>query len=395
MSRPPDQITPLSHWRQPGRYSITADWVLPHEGPAIEHGVVVCQDGVVQEISDQHSTRADIELPGQVLMPALVNAHTHLEFSELTEPFPAGETFADWIRQVVAWRRQRDEDPSAHRRALEAGWLESQQAGVGLVGDIATDDLNSNSPFAPESCLRFLEFISLNPDDGAKQLRRANQFLEQTPASLAGLSPHAPYSVAFELVAELAQLAKRQAAPIAMHLAETEEELQLLSEQSGPLFEMLRDFGVWRPEAFSPKRSIVDYLRALAPAPQVLVIHGNYLNEEAIDYLANHKQFGVVYCPRTHEHFGHSSHPLPELLKRNIRVALGTDSRASNPDLSILEEARTVWRRFPQIDPQSILAMATGNGASLLKRPQSSNVGEFIAIEVAATSDPAAAILHS
>lgn len=384
-------IEPLFLSQIPGRKALAADWVLPIVSPPIRNGVAIIGEGKVEFAANHGKIKVDVELPsGHALMPAMVNAHTHLEFSELQQPFPAGETFADWIRQVVRWRKQREESPDRHLLAIETGEQESHNNGVSLIGNIDTRQTIESPANQISDVVCLKEFISLDPANDHKHLECAESFLHALPASHRGLSPHAPYSIHIDLVAKLAQLAKQHQTPIAMHLAETEEELQLLAESTGPLVDMLKDFGVWRPEAFSGERTIADYLRALSPAKRVLVIHGNYLNAEAIDFLAAADNTTVVYCPRTHRHFDHRRHPLPELLKRNIPVALGTDSRASNPDLCVLNEAREVWRQFAELDPHDILRMATVNGADALGR---SLPAELVAIEVGKTNEPAAAVL--
>jgi cytosine/adenosine deaminase-related metal-dependent hydrolase len=99
-----------------------------------------------------------------------------------------------------------------------------------------------------------------------------------------------------------------------------------------------------------------------------LVIHGNYLDAVEFDWLQNHPQVSVVYCPRTHAYFQHAPHPWREMLERGINVALGTDSRGSNPDLSLWREMQFLATTFPDVDPARILAMGTRRGAAALGR---------------------------
>ena len=96
------------------------------------------------------------------------------------------------------------------------------------------------------------------------------------------------------------------------------------------------------------------------------MIHGNYLTDNELDYLTGRCQYSVVYCPRTHSYFQHDRYPLNALLKRGIRVALGTDSRASNPDLNLLSEVRHVTSLYPEVSPTQLIEMATRNGAEAL-----------------------------
>jgi cytosine/adenosine deaminase-related metal-dependent hydrolase len=184
-----------------------------------------------------------------------------------------------------------------------------------------------------------------------------------------GVSPHAPYTVSPELLQRLIGLANQRFLPVAMHLAESEEELELLDAGTGPFQELLEERSMWDAEAIPRGSRPMDYLRMLAEAPRALIIHGNYLDGDEFDFIAaNADKLSVVYCPRTHAYFRHPPYPLAELFRKGVRVALGTDSRASNPDLNLWEEMRYVSRTFPAIDPRQILRMATLSGAEALGR---------------------------
>jgi cytosine/adenosine deaminase-related metal-dependent hydrolase len=107
----------------------------------------------------------------------------------------------------------------------------------------------------------------------------------------------------------------------------------------------------------------------LAESPRALVIHGNYLDDEELAFLAaNSQRMTLIHCPRTHNYFFHPPFPLPRLLAEGVRVALGTDSRASTPDLDLLAEMRHVARLYPQVHPQDVLRMGTLAGAQALGR---------------------------
>jgi cytosine/adenosine deaminase-related metal-dependent hydrolase len=170
-----------------------------------------------------------------------------------------------------------------------------------------------------------------------------------------------------ELLAELARLSAASRFPLAMHVAECREELELLRTGGGPLFELLADLGAWAPGAIPPGARPLDYLERLAQAHRALVIHGNYLEAEELAFLgARADRMSVVFCPRTHAYFGHERYPLTEMLAAGVNVAVGTDSRASNPSLNLLEELRWVAARFPQVAPPVVLGMGTLAGARAL-----------------------------
>ena len=152
-----------------------------------------------------------------------------------------------------------------------------------------------------------------------------------------------------------------------MHLAESPEEIELLRSQSGEFVELFSRIGFWRPEAFARGGRPLDYLRVLAECGRSLVVHGNYLDDEELRFVADHRErMAVVFCARTHAYFGHAPHPLPKLMALGATVAIGTDSRASNPDLDMLAELRAARRAFPQLPPAKLLELGTLAGARAL-----------------------------
>ena len=199
----------------------------------------------------------------------------------------------------------------------------------------------------------FYELIGLLAERVPERLADAEQFIVQAQHAAGwrgGISPHAPYSVHPELVVGLIRRATAHRLPLAMHLAESREELELLAAGSGPFRSLLEELGAWDPSAFPHGTRPLEYLQLLAEAPRSLVIHGNYLEVDELEFLAmNPQRMSIVYCPRTHAYFEHARHPLPRLMALGASVALGTDSRASNPDLSLLAEMRFVAQRYPEI----------------------------------------------
>jgi cytosine/adenosine deaminase-related metal-dependent hydrolase len=357
--------------------------VFPVSSPPIRDGVVVVADRRIVQVGEAAGASAvgasEIQDLGNVaLLPGLVNAHTHLEFSKLVAPLgEPGMVFPDWIREVIRYRWSLTEryGASMFASAVYSGLEQSYRAGTRRLGEIATGDW-SLAPFAEADFAGtlFHELIGLRQE-------RAESLLAQLPAMLdtddrfqstddwqRGLSPHAPYTVHPQLFAGAVQFATERGLPLAFHLAESREELELLHSGSGPFLSLLTDLGAWDADAIPRGTRPIDYLQTLAASgARSLVIHGNYLQADEQALLGQHAdRLSVVYCPRTHAFFGHERHPLPALLKAGARVALGTDSRASNPDLSILAEMRHVARTFPDVSPATILAMGTLHGAQAL-----------------------------
>jgi cytosine/adenosine deaminase-related metal-dependent hydrolase len=217
----------------------------------------------------------------------------------------------------------------------------------------------------------FLELIGLEASklDGLLEMARSFVLDLQDAAGdvRPGLSPHAPYTASPQLIERVCRLSSGERFPVAMHLAESREELELLANHSGPLVEVLKDLEAWHPEAISLGSKPLNYLQRLAKANRALVIHGNYLNRDEMQFLATHADhMSVVYCPRTHSFFGHEPYPLADMLAAGVRVAVGTDSRASNPDLRILKELRQVAQMHPQVPPEAVLKLGTLDAAEAL-----------------------------
>lgn len=316
-----------------------------------------------------------MQLGNVALLPGLVNAHTHLELSDAACPLGTPNmAFPDWIGRVIAFRNERKAgDVSPVQQGLE----ESVACGTTTVGEIAMPGWSSAEfESAPVDAVIFLEAIGLTHERVKEKLAEAERHLAAAPESgnwRAGLSPHAPYSVRTELFDGLVALAAQARVPVAFHLAESREELQLLASGDGPFRDMLGRLGVWDPAAIPRGTRPLDYLQRLAGGGvQALVIHGNFLDDDEIEFAARHRRtMSVVYCPRTHAYFGHVRHPLPRLLAAGANVALGTDSRASNPDLNLLEEMRYVRREFPELSSATVLELGTLRGAEALGRASS------------------------
>jgi len=355
-----------------------ARWVFPVVSAPVADGTVTVNDGRIVAVGGPQVGASVIDLGNVALIPGLVNTHTHLEFSDLPTPLgQPGRGFSDWIGDVIRHRRAKlesSQDPTAAlTSAIETGLDQSVTAGVALLGDIATSAwphrlLNGRSEL---QCTLFQEIIALDNDLTNERLQQAAAHLDllspYAPARRAGLSPHAPYSVHPELLSRCCHLSSRKRVPVAMHLAESREELQLLTDGSGPFVDLFAEMGFWMPGAIPLRTRPLDLLRILATADRALVIHGNYLETDEIDFLAARcEQMSVVYCPRTHTFFRHRDYPLDRMLAAGVNVALGTDSRASNPDLELFSELLTVAQLHPQVPPAQILRMGTLNGAQSL-----------------------------
>ncbi len=357
--------------------TIAARYVFPVEGPPIARGRVAIRQGRIESVGPPAagSPAPDLDLGNVALLPGFVNAHTHLELSPLDGDAEGPEDQVGWLDRVIAQRRGGTADSllDAARSNVRA----AVAAGTTMLADTTTAGLSW--PAVADSPVRgvvFAELIGLRRERALQTSHDAWAWLgsirpeDQVAANARpGLSPHAPYSTAPWLY----ERAASGGVPLSTHLAELPEELELLADRRGRLRAFLEGLGAWDDdwEPLSPFPA--DYVRrgALRQADWI-VAHGTYLDP------ANFWQFrpeaapdghrvSVAYCPRTHARFGHAPHPFRDLLARGVVVCLGTDSLASAPTLSILDEIRFLARQDPDLPGPLLLTMATLFGAWALK----------------------------
>jgi len=346
-------------------WTLTARWVFPADGPPLERGTVTISGDRILSVEPHGARPADYDLGNSALMPGLVNAHTHLDLSGMRGKCPPTdpEHFTDWLRAVILYRGTTDYEKL--RDEIRAGIGECLRFGTTLIGDIAGREDASWAELvnAELRSVVFLELLGVTTTRAEKALEVGSWWLQssrQTRNCRKGLSPHAPYSVRPTLFVKASwESAWHGGCPQAIHLAETRAELVLLSERTGPFVSFLKELGVWEEAEFVGRPETVVELQSVLP---VLFVHCNYL-EPATPIGPN---ASIVYCPRTHAAFGHPTHPFREFLARGVRVALGTDSLASNPDLDLLAEARFVHQRHPDVAGNTLLRMATLSGAEAL-----------------------------
>jgi aminodeoxyfutalosine deaminase len=363
------------------RLTLKARYLFPVAGRPIRDGMLTMDGERIATVGGRCGDGDIRDLGNVAILPGLVNAHVHLDFSDLAKPLGGpGINFVDWIRRVMEFRGSAT---SATERKTVApfdpvtlGLQESIRYGVTTLGDIAQPDdrrLESPPAIATETLnlTTFQELIAPTSQRVAAALKLARAHVRRIAAGPSsrqpGLSPHAPYTVHPELLAAVIGLSTAEQVPVAMHLAESREELELLQHGSGPLRVLLEELGAWDATAHQSGLRPLDYLRLLASAHRALVIHGNYLDDEEIAFLAaNARHMAAIYCPRTHHWFARDTYPLETMLAAGAVVALGTDGRGSSPDLSLLAEMRFVARHHPTVVRERILRMGTIDGARAL-----------------------------
>ena len=345
---------------------ISARWILPITTAPIHGGWVRLQGQRIVELGSGRPPAAAQDLGDVAVLPGLVNSHTHLEFSDCDLPIgQPGVPLAKWIGQVITARGTTNSEKK--QAAIAKGIAESKRAGVQLIGEIATPP--ASYPDSDINIISFAEVLGLSETRSDERLQAAIAQNDHTESG--AWSPHAPYSTSRPTIQACVDRAKKTARPLAMHVAESPAERELLRRGTGPFADALKSIGVWQDNLFPwSSQPFVDLIDQLSASPRALLIHCNDLQSDEIQRLSQHDHMSVVYCPRTHAFFGYGRHPVAEMLTAGIRVALGTDSRASNPDLNLWTEVQYLLNHRPDIAPEQILAMATVHGADALGKPQ-------------------------
>lgn len=356
--------------------TLTARWIFPASGPPLPRGTVTYADDKIVSVDPAGVRTADVDLGNAAIVPGLVNAHTHLDLTGARGQIPPTDPdhFCDWLRGVIAYRKTRSEQETIND--CYDGLDECLRYGTTLIGDIAAEGRSWGAiSSAATRAIVFRELIGLDRNrlDAAWQMGAyvAGTNWEEPPAGLEfrvqpntplckwAISPHSPYTVRADFMRQFLWLAER----LTTHVAESPQELSLLKSRSGLFVPFLANLGVYRDEALAI--SWEDYLAPFREPQNPrywLLVHCNYLPPD-FPFTPAHS---VVYCPRTHAAFGHPPHPFREFLARGVRVCLGTDSLASNPDLDILAEARFVHEKYPDFPGDLLLKMITLTGAEAL-----------------------------
>jgi cytosine/adenosine deaminase-related metal-dependent hydrolase len=353
-----------------------ASWILPISEPPIHDGWVAVDRGRIAAVGRRAPGGAgphvDVDLGPVAVMPGLVNAHTHLELSYLRDEVPPAAAFVTWIRGVMAARRERP-DPAAPDilEAIDRAIAESTAAGTALVGDIS----NTLVTFGPlsQSALAgvvFFELIRFNapePDAFVEEASRRIDALPPTERVRASLAAHAPYSVApLVLRAIRRAVDRRPFVPCSVHLSESAEEVEFLQTGGGAWRGLLEDVGAWDPSWVPPGVSPVQFLDDSGFLDsRVLAVHGVQMSDADLARLAA-REATLVTCPRSNGHTGAGAPPISDFYASGVHVAVGTDSLASSPDLSVFAELATMRALAPNVPASALLDSATRQGARAL-----------------------------
>jgi cytosine/adenosine deaminase-related metal-dependent hydrolase len=352
---------------------LKSKYLLKDPHSAIKNGAVLIDDGKVKFAGrandiNNHESCQIVDLESSVIVPGFVNTHTHLDLTHLHNFIKYNGNFTDWIRQLVKAKKEWTE--SEYLSSIRSGIKKSLESGTTTVADITRNGLALEE--LQKSKIRktlFYELIDFDPDSAEStidNLKAKLRKVRQNDLLSIGIFPHAPYTASEDLYRKSKSVSEESGYAIATHISETIDEANFLTRGAGHFVSLLRDFDMlkeWKPPGLRP----VNYMNNIGFLENgCILVHCNYLTGEEVDYI-DESNSTIVFCPRSHKYFRHKDHPFYMLGNRDINIALGTDSLASNESLSILDEMKYIHTQHKTLKPRDILYMGTIAGATALR----------------------------
>ncbi len=348
-----------------------AAWILPIAAAPIRGGFVIIDGERIRGVSDgddRLSASRDIEtidLGDVAVLPGLVNAHTHLEFSWVRGQTARFDSMPAWAWSLIALRGKEGADSGA---AIEAAIKDARAAGTALVGDVTNtlvpEPLLRDSPLAGAMFYELLGFSAIEPE---QVVANAWSTLNHLPARAEWnrtIAPHAPYSVSPDLFRAIGRAARDR--PMSIQVGESREEMEFLRTGTGAWRDLLGRLGVWNDRWEPPGCGPVEYLHRLGLLNHRLIaVHGTQLPDEELRRLGA-AGATLVTCPRSNRWTGAGIPPIERFYSSGVRLAIGTDSLASVEDLNVFEELAFVRRLAPHVPARRLLESATIAGAAAL-----------------------------
>src|SRR6266567_2507762 len=356
--------------------------VVTMDGPPIDNGALVVRDHQILDVGKfdeikTHNAGEIVDLGEQALLPGLINAHCHLDYTCLRGKISPQKSFADWIRAINAKKAKLSLQD--YLASIAEGFAEAKRFGTTAIVNLTAFPELIAQVKLPIRTWWFAELIDVRDPDRARELvDLAMDALRCAPGSGGGigLAPHALFTASANLYRRCEAIAQHEKILLTTHLAESREEMSMFHDASGPLYEFLRNVGRDMSDCehgtpFALFTRIVGAPAGRALPTEWIVAHLNELAESDFEQLeGSTRKFHVVHSPRSHDYFVHSRFPFERLRSFGFNVCLGTDSLASNKDLSLFAEMRALQRSEPALSPKAVLEMVTVNAARALGKPQ-------------------------
>jgi aminodeoxyfutalosine deaminase len=352
--------------------------VVTMDGPPIEHGAVAVEGNEIKAVgpAGEFSSASDevLDLGEVALLPGLINAHCHLDYTMMRGAILPQRTFTAWVQRLNALKRSLDSDD--YLDSITRGFRELIKWGTTTVCNIESfPELMPHMPPPPIRTWWFYEMIDVRHRLTTEDVvAGALAFFQHRGTRLAsfGLSPHAPFTASVNLYRLANECTRSLAMPLTSHVAESREEYEMFRNARGPLHGFMQS--ILRPMTDCGARGPFSYLwEAGAINSQWLLAHMNELDEDDFCLLASLPRRGaphIVHCPGSHRYFRHSPFRWKRLHELGVNLCVGTDSLASTDSLSLLGELRRLRNAEPWLTPEQLLQTITVNPARALRRSQ-------------------------
>jgi aminodeoxyfutalosine deaminase len=343
--------------------------VVPMVGEPIENGAIAILGNQITGVGQFEEVRAShggevLDLGEQILLPGLINAHCHLDYTLLRGKIPPQGSFTDWIRAINASKAALSEED--YIASINAGLAESQKFGTTTLLNL--EAFPELLPRLSRPSLRVwwcAEMIDIRKPVPVREVwENLRGWFGSHPEWIGGfgLAPHAPFTASAQLFFEASVISRKYRVPMTTHVAESNEEMQMFRDASGPLYDFLGSIGRAMTDC-GGRTPLSSLLESQVLDEHWILAHLNELTEGDFDLLTGAARFQIAHCPRSHTYFGHPPFGLRRLRTLGFNICLGTDSLASNSSLSLFDEMRELLRKEPWVSPEEVLTMATVNGA--------------------------------
>ncbi|MEO8765921.1 MAG: amidohydrolase family protein [Ginsengibacter sp.] len=334
------------------------------------HVLVTDLKGKFVNIVSETEAGDGVEVFSGILSPGFVNAHCHLELSHLKNKIPQKTGLAGFVSNVVSGRHF---PPAEIRGAIRNAEAKMLQVGIVAVGDICNNSLTLLAKEKKKlAYYNFLEVSGWNPETAASRFEKTKSYYDEfIKKGLRGsIVPHAPYSVSGILWGKITPFFLGKV--VTIHSQETKREDQFFVKGSREFEKMYKILKIDNSFYVPPKtRSLHTYFKNFFTASSVILVHNTFTKQLDIDYINQNKPpqqvVSFCLCPNANLYIENRLPPVEMFVKNNCNIVIGTDSLASNLQLSVLEELKTISREFPQINPATLLQWATANGAKALQ----------------------------
>ncbi|MBA3761828.1 MAG: amidohydrolase family protein [Chthoniobacterales bacterium] len=353
---------------------LRARHVVTMDGAPIENGAVLVRGDKIAEVGPWSNVKKSnggntIDLGESALLPGLINAHCHLDYTCLRGAIPRQESFTAWIQAINVLKATLTEND--YLRSIEEGFAEAAAFGTTTAANLeAFPELLAGMDAPPLRTWWFAELIDVRAKQPlveiCAQLQRAFRRRDGWLGGL-GLAPHAPFTASAQLYEEASNLAQTNDLLLTTHLAESVDEMQMFSGARGALFQFMESIGRGMDDA-GDVTPVGLMLRHRILDERCIVAHLNELTTDDFKLLAEAPRFHVVHCPRSHAYFAHARFGMRKLRDLGFNICVGTDSLASNDDLSLLAELRQLGTQEPNLSAQELFEMVTVNAAAALQQ---------------------------